>query len=56
MSLNKSKSKKAAINPVNKKYNKYFQYTITVITVYYEKLKKDPQRITKIKAFINKCN
>ena len=47
------KSKKATINPINKKYYKSFQYTITA-ALSHEKMKKDPQRITKIKFFINK--
>ena len=49
------KNKKATINPINKKDNKWFQYTVTV-TLNYKEIKKDPQRITKIKPFINKCN
>ena len=44
-----------AINPINKKDNKCFQYTVTV-ALNYEEIKKDPQRITKIKPFINKYN
>ena len=34
---------------------KCFQYIIT-IALSYEEIKKDPQRITKIKTFINKYN
>ena len=49
------KNKKATINPINKKDNKCFQYALT-ITLNYEEIKKDPQRITKIKPFINKYN
>ena len=49
------KNKKATINPVNKKDNKCFQYNVTV-TLNFEEIKKDPQRITKIKPFINKYN
>ena len=49
------KNKKATINPINKKDNKCFQYAITV-TLNHEKIKKDLQRITKIKLFINKYN
>ena len=49
------KQKKTAINPINKKYNKCFQYTLTV-PLNHEEIKKDPQRITKIKPFMNKCN
>ena len=44
-----------AINPINKKDNKCFQYTVTV-ALNCEEIKKDPQRITKIKRFINKYN
>ena len=40
--------KKAAINPINRKGNKCFQYAVSV-TLNHEKLKKDPQRITKSK-------
>ena len=44
------KNKKATINPINKKDNKCFQYAVTV-ALNYEEIKKDPQRITKIKPF-----
>ena len=47
------KSKKVTINPINKKDNKCFQYSITVAWNY-EEIKKDSRRITKIKPFINK--
>ena len=43
----------AAISPINKKYIKWFQYVVTV-TLSYEEIKKDTQRITKIKPFMNK--
>ena len=46
------KHKKTTINPINKKDNKSFQYAATVV-LSYEEIKKDPQRITKIKHFIN---
>ena len=49
------KSKKATMNPINKKDNKCFQYTVTV-ALKYDEIKKDPQRITKLKPFINKYN
>ena len=49
------KNKKATINPINKKDNKCFQYAITV-ALNYEEIKKDPQRATEIKSFINKYN
>ena len=48
------KNKKATINPKNND-NKCFQYALTV-TINYEKFKKDPQIIPKIKAFIDQCN
>ena len=38
-----------------KKYNKWFQHALT-FALNYEEVKKDPQRTTKIKPFINKCN
>ena len=41
------KSKKAPINNINKKDNKYFQYAVTV-ALNHEKIKKDLQRLTKI--------
>ena len=50
-----NKKQKTAINPINKKYNKCFQYAETV-ALNHEKIKKDPQSITKIKPFINKYN
>ena len=49
------KKKKAAIDPINKKDNKCFQYAVRLALIY-EEIKKDPQRITKIKPFINKYN
>ena len=49
------KNKKAAINHVKKEDNKCFQYAVTV-ALNFEEIKKDPQRITKIKPFINKYN
>ena len=49
------KNKKATISRFNKKDNKCFQYAVTV-ALNYEEIKKDPQRTTKIKPFINKCN
>ena len=49
------KNKKVTINPINKKDNKCFQYAVTVV-LNHEEIKKDPQRITKIKTFINKYN
>ena len=49
------KNKKATINPINKKYDNFFQYAITV-TLNYEEIGKYPGRITKIKPFMNKYN
>ena len=50
------KNKKATtINSINIKDNKCFQYVVTV-ALNYEEMKKDLQRITKIKPFINKYN
>ena len=40
------KNKKATIYPQNKKDDKCFQYALTV-PLNYEKIKKDPQRISK---------
>ena len=40
-SPNQIKSKKATINPVNKKGNKFFQYAGTV-SLNHEEIKKDP--------------
>ena len=48
------KNKKTIINPIDQK-DKCFQYSVTV-ALNYEEIKKDPQRITKIKAFTNKYN
>ena len=44
------KNQNATINSINKKYNKCFQYAVTV-TLNYEEIRKDPRRITKIKPF-----
>ena len=49
------KNKKRAINPINKKDNKCFQYAVTV-ALNHEEIKKYPQRTIKIKPFINKYN
>ena len=48
------KNKKATINPKNNK-DKCFQYALNV-ALNYEQIKKDPQRISKIKPFIDQCN
>ena len=47
------KNKKAIINPINKKDSKCFQNSVK-FTLNHEEIKKDPQRITKIKSIINK--
>ena len=44
-------NKKATINPKNND-DKCFQYALTV-PLNHEQIKKDPQRITKIKPFID---
>ena len=50
------KNKKATINPIHKKDNKCFQYTVTV-ALNHEEIKKDLQkRMAEIKYFINKYN
>ena len=54
-SLDWIKNKKAAIYPVNRKDNKYFQYAVTV-TLNYEEIENNPERTTKFKPFINKYN
>ena len=49
------KSKKATINPINKKDNKCIQYSVTV-ALNYEEIKKYLQIKVKIKPFVNKYN
>ena len=49
------KSKKAKINPQNKKDDKCFQYTLTV-ALNHEQIKNNPERISKIKPFISQYN
>ena len=46
------KDKKSTINPKNNDY-KCFQYAVTV-ALNHDKIKKDPQRVSKIKSFIDK--
>ena len=48
------KNKKATINK-KKKDDKCFQYALAV-ALNYEKIRKDPQRISKIKPFIDQYN
>ena len=45
------KNKKATINPKNN-YDKCFQYALTV-ALNYQKIKNNPERISKIKPFID---
>ena len=47
------KKQKTTINSINKKGNKYFLYAVTV-TLNHEETGKNPERITKIKPFLNK--
>ena len=53
-SPNLLKNKKATINPKSND-DKCFQYALTVV-LNYGKIKKDPQRISKIKVFTDKYN
>ena len=48
------KNKKSTINPKNNDY-KCFQYAVT-LALNLDKIKKDSQRISKIKAFIEQYN
>ena len=47
------KNKKSTINPINKKDNKCFQYTVTDV-LNHEEIGKSPERMTEIEPFINK--
>ena len=49
------KNKKYTINPQNYKNNKCFQYSI-IICLYHKEIKNNPERISKIKPFINNLN
>ena len=49
------KNKKATINPQNKKDDKCFQYALTV-ALNHEKIKDHPERISKIRPFIDQYN
>ena len=53
-SLKRLKNKKSTINLKNND-NNCFQYTLT-IPLNYQKVKKDPQKLLKIKPFINQYN
>ena len=48
------KNKKSTINPINNDY-KCFQYAVT-LALNLDKIRKNPQRISKIKPFINQYN
>ena len=48
------KNRNATINPKNEG-DKCFQYALTV-ALSYEQIKDHPERISKIKPFIDKCN
>ena len=47
------KNKNVTINPKNKKDDKCFQYAIAAV-LNYQNIKNNPERISKIKHFINK--
>ena len=49
------KNKKVTINPQNNKDDRCFQYAVTA-PLNYQKIKNNPERISKIKPFIDKCN
>ena len=49
-----NKNKKCTINQQNKD-NKCFQYSVT-ISLNYQKVKYNPERISKIRPFINSLN
>ena len=49
------KNKKATINPKNKYDNECFKYVI-ITALNHEKIKKDSQRISKLKPFIDNYN
>ena len=49
------KNKKATINPQNKKDYRFFQYAVTV-ALNHEQIKDHPERISKIKSFIDQYN
>ena len=52
--LDQIKKKKATINPKNEE-DKCFQSAVTV-ALNHDEIKRDPQRISKLKSFINKYN
>ena len=48
-------NKKKFLLITSKKYNRCFQYAVTVVLDYKE-IKKNPQKTTKVEPFINKYN
>ena len=49
------KNKKTTVNPKNNDNDKCFQYALTA-ALNYEQIKKDSQRVSKIKPFIDQYN
>ena len=49
------RNKRAALNPQNKKADKCFQYAVTA-ALNHQNIRRDPQRISKIKPFISQYN
>ena len=49
------KKQRATKNPKNNNDDKYFQYSL-IIALYYKQIKKGPQRILKIKSFVDQYN
>ena len=49
------KNKKTTINPQNKKDDRCFQYAVTV-ALNYEQIKDHPERMSKIKPFVDQYN
>ena len=47
--------KRATINPQNKKDDRCFQYAVTIV-LNHEQIKAHPERISKIKPFIDQYN
>ena len=49
------RNKRATINPKNKNDDNCFQYTL-IVALNHQNIRKDPQRIFKIKLFIDQYN
>ena len=49
------KKQRATKNPKNNNDDKYFQYSL-IIALYHKPIKKGPQRILKIKSFVDQYN